>query len=136
MLKKGVSMDNNIIVLVIFGLVAFILLINIVQFISNFFRNKKDYSQRAEVLTEINKSIKPNLISLEKKFKDDTGGKGKFGLYVFELFKDKFKDKNEKFVEKAICKCCTDYEGADCKEDFCLEGSGASCDKDKEEEKK
>ena len=122
-------MDNNIVVLVIFGLIAFILLINIVQFIANFFRNRKDYTHRAEVFTEINNSIKPNLISLEKKYENDANAEGKFGSYVFELFKDKFKGKNEKFVEKAICKCCSDYAGADCKEDFCLEGSGASCKK-------
>jgi cytoskeletal protein RodZ len=122
-------MENNIIVLVIFGLIAFILLINMIQFIANFFRNRKDYTQRAEVITEINRSIKPNLISLEKKYENDVNAESGFGTYVFELFKDKFKGKNEKFVEKAICKCCSDYDGADCKEDFCLEGSGASCDK-------
>ncbi|SFV64558.1 hypothetical protein MNB_SV-12-1152 [hydrothermal vent metagenome] len=122
-------MDNNTVVLVIFGLIAFILLVNIVQFIANFFRNRKDYSQRAEVYTEINRSIKPNLISLEKKYENDANADGKFGNYVYELFKDKFKGKNEKFVQKAVCKCCSDYEGADCKEDFCLDGSGVSCDK-------
>ena len=122
-------MDNNIVVWAIFGLIAFILFINIIQFITNFFRNRKDYTQRAEVFTEINRSIKPNLISLEKKYENDADANGKFGTYVFGLFKDKFKGKNEKFVEKAICKCCSDYEGADCKEDFCLEGSGVACNK-------
>jgi len=121
-------MGNNIILLAIFGLIGLILFVNILQFISNFFRNRKDYTQRAEVITEIHKSIKPNLISLEKKYKDDKVD-GRFGSYVHELFKDKFKGKNDKFVEKAICKCCTDYEGAECKEDFCLDSSGIKCDK-------
>jgi hypothetical protein len=121
-------MENNIVVLVIFGLIIFILFINMIQFIANFFRNRKDYTQRAEVVKEINRSIKPNLISLEKKYENDANAESGFGTYVFELFKDKFKGKDEKFVEKAICKCCNDYDRADCKEDFCLEGSGASCD--------
>jgi Na+-translocating ferredoxin:NAD+ oxidoreductase RnfG subunit len=121
-------MENNIIVLVVFGLIAVILLVNMIQFITNFFRNRKDYTQREEVVIEINKSIKPNLISLEKKY-ENANTDGKFGSYVYELFKDKFKGKNEKFVERAICKCCSDYEGADCKEDFCLTESGIKCDK-------
>ena len=122
-------MENYIVIWMIFGLIAFILFINALQFIANFFRNRKDYNQRAEVITEIHKSIKPNLISLEKKYENDADADGKFGSYVYGLFKDKFKGKNEKFVERAICKCCSDYEGTDCKEDFCLDSSGIKCDK-------
>lgn len=122
-------MENNLIILVVFGVIATILLINISQFIANFLRNRRDYAQRAEVYTEIKKSIKPHLVNLEKKYKDDEKADGKFGAYVFEVFKDKFKGKNEQFAQKAVCKCCSDYEGAECKEDFCLEGSGVLCNK-------
>jgi hypothetical protein len=50
--------------------------------------------------------------------------------FVFSVFKDKFSthiEKDEKLVEEEICKCCSEYEGAECKESFCLEGSGLSC---------
>ncbi|MCH9740118.1 MAG: hypothetical protein K0U38_04655 [Epsilonproteobacteria bacterium] len=120
---------ESIIIKVIFGLIAIILVVNVIKFISDFFSNRKTYTQRAELRTEVNKKVKPYLGSLEKKFQNDENSGDKFGSYVFEMVKDKFPNRDEKLVEKEVCKCCSDYEGAECKEDFCLDGSGISCSK-------
>ena len=73
--------------------------------------------------------VRPRLASLEKKFDSEKKEGEKFSNFVSNAFKDKFKNKNEKIVEKEICRCCNGYENADCKEDYCLAGSGASCSK-------
>jgi hypothetical protein len=125
--REDRSMNENIIVWGIFGFIAIVLVLNFFKFIVDFFSNRKVYTQRAEVYSEVDKEIRPHLISLEKKFENDANAEGSFGSYVFGIFKEKFKGKDEKLVEKAVCKCCSDYEGADCKEDFCLDGSGVSC---------
>jgi|GEM_PF-1861439 len=127
---------EHLILKVALGIIVFILVVNIVKFISDFFTNRKDYQEKSEIYREINKQVRPHLVSLEKKFETEKREGDKFGSFVFGLFKDKFPEKNSKFVEKEICKCCSDYAGADCKEDYCLAGSGLSCDKDKAKKKK
>ena len=122
-------MDAHIIINVVFAIIAIVLLINLLKFISNFFSNKKRYTEVYDVRTEVNKVVRPRLSSLEKKFESEKKEGEKFGHFVTEAFKDKFKNKNEKLVEKEICRCCNGYENAECKEDYCLEGSGASCNK-------
>ncbi len=117
------------IIIAIFILIGIILVINILKFILNFFSNQKRYEEIKEVRTEVNKKVKPYLGSLEKKFEKEDIKDKKFGEYVTEQFKDKFKGKNKKLVEKEICKCCDGYLNAECKEDYCLEGSGISCKK-------
>jgi len=121
-------MENKV-VLYIFGFIALIMLINFIASLLKLFGNRKRYKEVYAVQDEVNKKVRPYLGSLEKKFEQDEESGDKFGHYVFELFKDKISSKNEKMVEKAICQCCSDYEGADCKEDFCLEGSGIACKK-------
>jgi hypothetical protein len=114
--------DKNIIILV-FGLIAFILFINILKFIFNFFSNRKRYVEAYDIRKEVDTKIRPRLGSLEQKFQKESESGEEFGKYVYGLFKDDFKDKNQKIVEKEICKCCNAYESAECKEDFCLEGA-------------
>ena len=122
-------MEAHIIIKVVFAFIAIILVINIFKFIANFFSNRKRYTEVYDVRTEVNKIVRPRLNSLEKKFESEKREGEKFGHFVTEAFKDKFKSKNEKIVEKEICRCCNGYENADCKEDYCLEGSGVSCTK-------
>jgi ribosomal protein S20 len=122
-------MDAHIIIKVVFAFIIIVLVINILKFISNFFSNRKRYTEVYAVRTEVNKVVRPRLGSLEKKFETEKKEGEKFGHFVSDAFKDKFKAKNEKIVEKEICRCCNDYENADCKEDYCLAGSGASCSK-------
>ena len=110
------------IIIAIFTLITTILLINLLKFISNFFSNRKKYTQVYDVRAEVNSKIRPRLGSLEQKFEKDKNSGDKFGEYVYTLFKDEFKDKNEKIVKKEICRCCNSYENAECKEDFCLDG--------------
>jgi len=111
------------IIIGVFTLIALILLINILKFISNFFSNKKRYSEIYDVMVDVNSKIRPRLASLEQKFEHDEESGDKFGKYVYGLYKDEFKGKNEKIVEKEICKCCSGYENAECKEDYCLDGA-------------
>ena len=122
-------MDAHLIIKVVFAFIIVILVINILKFILDFFSNRKRYTEVYDVRTEVNKVVRPRLSALEKKFESEKKEGEKFGQFVTEAFKDKFKDKNEKIVEKEICRCCSGYESADCKEDYCLEGSGVSCTK-------
>ena len=121
-------MENQV-VLFVFGFIALIMVINLTNSIIKLFSNRKRYQEVYHIQDEVDKKVRPYLSSLEKKFEHDEQSGEKFGTYVFGLFKDKIPASNEKMVEKAICKCCSDYEGATCKEDFCLEGSGISCSK-------
>ena len=121
-------MDNQVI-LIIFALLGVILLLNTFKFIIDFFSNRREYLEIHEVRSEVNQKVKPYLSSLEIKFKHDEESGDKFGTYVYDLVKDKFSSKNEKLVEREVCRCCSDYEKAECKEDFCLEGAGISCNK-------
>ncbi len=122
-------MSGKNIIIAIFVLIGIILIINIFKFILNFFSNNRRYEEIKEVKEEVNKKVKPYLTSLEKKFEKENIKDKKFGEYVAEQFKDKIKNKNEKLVEKEICKCCDGYLNAECKEDYCLEGAGISCKK-------
>jgi len=120
-------MSENPIILYIFGFIALIIVINLFKFLFDFFANRKRYQEAYAVHEEVNTKVRPYLTALEKKFEKDEEAGEKFGTYVFNLFRNKISSKNDQLVEKAICKCCSDYEGAECKEDFCLQGSGASC---------
>jgi hypothetical protein len=122
-------MDAHIIIKVVFAFIIIVLVINMLKFISNFFSNRKRYTEVYAVRSEVNKVVRPRLASLEKKFDSEKKEGEKFSNFVSNAFKDKFKNKNEKIVEKEICRCCNGYENADCKEDYCLAGSGASCSK-------
>jgi len=122
-------MDAHIIIKVVFAFIIIVLVINMLKFISNFFSNRKRYTEVYAVRSEVNKVVRPRLASLEKKFDSEKKEGEKFSNFVSDAFKDKFKNKNEKIVEKEICRCCNGYENADCKEDYCLAGSGASCSK-------
>jgi len=122
-------MDAHLIIKVVFAFIIVVLVINMLKFILDFFSNRKRYAEVYDVRTEVNKVVRPRLSALEKKFESEKKEGEKFGQFVTEAFKDKFKGKNEKIVEKEICRCCNGYENADCKEDYCLEGSGANCTK-------
>jgi len=122
-------MDAHLIIKVVFAFIIIVLVINMLKFILDFFSNRKRYTEVYDVRTEVNRVVRPRLSALEKKFESKKKEGEKFSHFVTEAFKDKFKSKNEKIVEKEICRCCNGYESADCKEDYCLEGSGASCTK-------
>lgn len=121
-------MENRV-VLVIFAFIAVILILNTFKFIADFFSNRREYKEINTIRGEVNQKVKPYLGSLEKKFQNDETAEGKFGHYVYGLFKDQFPGKDKEIVEREVCRCCSQYEGAECKEDFCLEGSGISCNK-------
>ena len=121
-------MNQEEISIFIFIFITFILFLNIIKLIINFFSNQKVYKKVAEIREEVNTKVRPHLNSLEKKFQEDEK-EDNFGKYVFRIFKDKLEEKNEKILEKEICRCCKEYEKADCKEDYCLEASGVSCKK-------
>jgi hypothetical protein len=55
-----------------------------------------------------------------------------FSSYVLGVVKEKLSpliERDEKLVEEELFSTCSAYEGADCKENYCLEGSGISCSK-------
>ncbi|MCK4440817.1 MAG: hypothetical protein KAU90_02340, partial [Sulfurovaceae bacterium] len=89
-------MDAHIIIKLVFAFIAIVLIINILKFISNFFSNRKRYTEVYDVRSEVNKIVRPRLTSLEKKFESEKKEGEKFGHFVKETFKDKFKNKNEK----------------------------------------
>jgi len=129
-------MDNRIIY-GLFGILGIILLLNIIKILMNVFRNiflkpkaKVVDPLQEEIQQEISKSVKPHLNSLEGMYAKSNSEKSTFSAFVLSIFKEKFptlREKNEKLLESEICKCCGDYEEAECKESFCLEGSGISC---------
>jgi hypothetical protein len=122
-------MSSELAIKILFAFIILIIFLNLLQFIINFFSNRKRYEEAYDIKKEVNTKVRPHLHSLEKKYEKEKKGNEKFGTYVYGLFKDKFADKNEKMVEREICRCCDGYEKADCKEDYCLAGSGASCTK-------
>ena len=131
----------NIVMQIVFGLIGLVLLLNIFKIFSNIFgssnsRVKEEKEEenplRDEIRSEINEKIKPHLNSLEGMYEKSENDAKSFSAYVLGKVKEKLApliEKDEKLVEDEICKCCSDYEGADCKENFCLDGSGISCDK-------
>jgi len=131
----------NTIMLVVFALIGLVLLINIFKVFTNIFRASKpldvveeveeENPLRDEIRSEINEKIKPHLNSLEGMYEKSENDAKSFSAYVLDKVKEKLApliEKDEKLVEDEICKCCSDYEGADCKENFCLDGSGISCE--------
>ena len=128
---------STIIVSVIFILIALIFLVNLGKVLLNMFSQPEKISVTVDPLVEelrkeIDEKVKPNLHALEVMHQNSEQSDSKFGSFVFGLFKDKFStyvEKNEQLVEAEICKCCSDYEGSECKEEFCLEGSGITCNK-------
>ncbi len=135
---------DKIAVMILFALLGVLLLINLFSIFVNLFfggkssvakeeeLNEEENPLRDELRSEIDKKIKPHLNSLEGMYsKSETEGTS-FSSYVLERVKEKlspFVEQDEALVEEEICKCCSDYEGAECKEDFCLEGTGISCQK-------
>ena len=122
-------MDGQTVLKIVFAFIILILIVNTFMFIVNFFSNRKRYTEVLGIRKEVNSKVRPHLHSLEKKFESEKEKGDKFSSYVYGIFKDKFKGKNEKIVEKEICRCCDGYESAECKEDYCLAGSGVSCSK-------
>ena len=130
---------DNIIIYGLFGILGIILLLNFIKILMNVFRNifvkpkaKESDPLQEEIREEVNKSVKPHLNSLEGMYAKSGSDESSFSAFVLSIFKDKFptfREKNEKLLESEICKCCGDYEGAECKESFCLEGSGIACPK-------
>ena len=133
---------DKIVLIIVFALIVVVLLMNVFKVFTNIFGVSKSSVKeeeleeenplRDELRSEIDKNIKPHLNSLEGMYnKSETGDIG-FSSYVLGMVKEKlspFVEKDEKLVEEEICKCCSDYESAECKEDFCLEGTGISCQK-------
>ena len=136
---------DKIAVLILFSLIGVVLLVNLFSiFVNIFFGSKASVVEKEEELyeeenplrdklrSEIDENIRPHLNSLEGMYiKSETEGSS-FSSYVLERVKEKlspFVEQDEALVEEEICKCCSDYEGAACKEDFCLEGTGISCQK-------
>lgn len=130
---------DNIVLIVVFTIIGLIMLVNLFYVILNMFTRSKESVEapnplRDELRIEINKKVRPHLNSLEGMYNKSEPADTKFSTYVYGLFKDTFSSyrvRDEKLVEDEICKCCSDYEGADCKEEYCLEGSGISCGKSK-----
>jgi len=120
-------MSNQEIIILVFGFILLIIVINIFKIIINFFSNRKRYKEVFEIRKEVHTNVRPHLHSLEKKYESEEEKPESFGKYVFGVFRDKFKGKDEKIVEKEICRCCSEYESAECKEDYCLAGAGVDC---------
>ncbi len=128
--------DTNNIMVFVFAFIGLILFINLIIVVKNLFTGSSKAvveevnPLRDEIRSEINEKIKPHLNSLEGMYTKSESDAESFSAYVVSKVKDKLAPlvaKDEKLVEEEICKCCGDYESADCKENFCLEGSGISC---------
>jgi len=120
----------------IFILLGVVLFFNVIKIFINIFSQskvEKENPLRAEIRNEVNEKVKPHLHSLEAMHQNSDESEKNFGTFVFGLFKDKFSgfiEKDEKLVESEICQCCSDYEGTECKEEFCLEAAGINCNRD------
>jgi len=116
-----------------FGILLFLNLIKV--FINIFSKPKvisveKEDPLLSEIRLDIKEQVQPHLTSLEGMYKKSDLKAPTLAAFVFSVFKDKFSshiEKNEKLVEEEICKCCSEYESSECKESFCLEGTGLSC---------
>jgi len=133
---------SNLLLYIIVGFFAILLFLNLIQVFVNIFSGKKSSKAPtkeeeekedpfvSEVRSDIETEVKPHLTSLEGMYKKSDSKEKSFGAFVFSVFKDKFAshiEKDEKLVEEEICKCCSEYENAECKESFCLEASGLAC---------
>ena len=123
---------DNIVIYVIFSIIGVVFFMNIIKVFINIFTRPKvvvDPMQQ-EVEQTINETVRPHLTSLEGMYEKSGKKEESFASFVFSVFKDKlskYTEKNEKLVEKEIAKCCDEYECAECKESYCLEGAGISC---------
>jgi len=127
---------NQLIIYIVFSLIAMIFLLNIFKVFLNIFKapnpQKNEDPMVAEVRSQIEQEVKPHLTSLEGMYEKRESEQKSLASFVFSVVKNKFSaymDKNEKLVEEEISKCCSEYENAECKESYCLEGSGISCAK-------
>ncbi len=128
-------MDKMMILYIVSGIIGVLLFLNIIRVFINIFTQPKVKKEelnplQKEIREEVNEIVKPNLTSLEGMYNKNDSDATSFSSFVFSVVKDKFSkylEKDEALVESEICKCCGDYEGAECKESFCLEGSGISC---------
>jgi hypothetical protein len=131
---------DNIFIYGIFAIIGIIFFLNVITVIINVFTKKKIKKEkveevnplRDEIRTEINEKVKPHLSSLEGMYEKSNSSENTFSAFVLSVFKDKFSnyvEKDEQLLESEMCKCCSDYEGSECKESFCLEGAGISCPK-------
>ena len=127
---------STLIFYIIVALFAILFFINLIKVFMNVFLGKKVVAMKdedpfhSEVRLDIENQVRPHLTSLEGMYKKSASKAETLGSFVFSIFKEKFSshiEKNEKLVEEEICKCCSEYEDAECKESFCLEGSGLSC---------
>jgi len=128
---------DNILLIVVVGFFSILFLLNIFKILSNIFTKFKDNSEAKENFSEalkeeVNNSVRPHLNSMKGMYEKREEEDMSFSSFVFSSFKDKlgnYVEKSEKMVETEICECCSEYENADCKEAYCLEGSGISCPK-------
>jgi len=129
---------SNLILYVVIGFFAILVFLNLIKIFMNIFSTKAPVVKEeedpfvAEVRADVESQVKPHLTSLEGMYKKSESKAESLSAFVFSVFKDKFStqiERDEKLVEEEICKCCSSYEGAECKESFCLEGSGLSCPK-------
>jgi len=127
---------GNIVVIIVFMLIGVVLFFNVIKVVINIFTSSKVVEPlsplQGEIREEVNAKVRPHLHSLEAMHQNSEESDKKFGTFVFGLFKDNFSnyvEKDEKLVEAEICKCCSEYEGSECKEEFCLDGSGIACNK-------
>ena len=135
---------DKIVVIIVFVLIGVILLINLYNVLVSTFIGtpssvEDDYDEEeanpllSEVRSEIDEKVRPHLHSIEGMYEKSEVPEGtSFSSYVLGVVKEKLSplmEKDEKLVEEEIINTCSAYEGADCKENFCLEGSGISCSK-------
>jgi len=127
---------SHLILYIVVGFFAILIVLNLIKIFMNIFSKPNPIIVEeldpfvAEVRSDVEAEVKPHLTSLEGMYKKSESKAESLEAFVFSVFKDKFSthiEKNEKLVEEEICKCCSEYEGAECKESFCLEGSGLSC---------
>jgi len=127
---------SNLILYIVVGFFSILIFLNLIKIFMNIFSKPAPIIKEeedpfvTEVRSDIEEQVKPHLTSLEGMYKKSESKAETLGAFVFSVFKDKFSshiEKDEKVVEEEICKCCSEYEGAECKESFCLEGSGLSC---------
>jgi hypothetical protein len=136
-------MDINLIfVYFIFGLIAFVLLLNIFKLFFNVLKKKapteviEEYPEIdpfiEEVRSEIETKIRPHMNSLEGIYHKSGSEEKALSDFIFSVSQEKLSsviEKDEALVHKEIENYCSAYENAECKESFCLEGSGISCGK-------
>ena len=128
---------NSLVLYILFSIIFIVFFLNIIKvFINIFSRPKKIIKEenplRVKIRSDIDTQLRPHLRSLDSMYEKSGSSASTLGSFVFSVFKEKFSshiEKDEKMVEEEICKCCSEYEGAECKESYCLEGSGLSCPK-------